>query len=153
MAKTTYTVTTAEGKVETRKSERPYTHVLLGRVDYVAERAFAHTQEKFHHETFNWYSRVASGNYNFGPYTSAEEVARKQAHARAQIAGHTPATFAAKLIAGYIAKHAPEGEVAGPEVALRWSASQANATKAITEFQARHYTGLRVVPALPKGGK
>src|ERR1700676_2958198 len=37
--KTTCMFTTAEGKVETRTSDRPYTHVVVGRRDFNKERA------------------------------------------------------------------------------------------------------------------
>jgi Protein of unknown function (DUF3489) len=146
MPKTNYQVTTAEGKIETRKSARPYTHVLLGRPDYVALRARMNSKD--YANNFAYYTRVAEGRYEWSKWDTAEEIARSVEKAKTEVAGFADAkTYGEAKIAQYIAENCPEGQDQGEEVALRWSQSVANAQGAISEFQGRFYTAFRVVPA------
>ena len=152
MPKTTYKVTTAEGKVETRKSERPYVAVLLGRPDYVAMRASYSKdwgKDDAHRSNFSYYTRQAANDPTvWSTWETAEEIERQIAKAKAAIEGYADAeTYRAAKIAEHIARYCPEGQDQGEEVALRWSASMANAQGAISEFQSRLYTAFRVVPA------
>jgi hypothetical protein len=143
-SKKTYTAQTAEGTTVQRKSARPYTHVLIGRKNFVAERAQAKSadQVKFHAANFNYYVSVAAGNHS-SPYDSPEVKATKIAQAQEAINGHDAVSYAAAKVADYIARVCPEGRDASAEMALRWSSSAALAHKAVGEFD-KWYTGLRV---------
>lgn len=150
MKKTSYQVTTAEGKIETRKSNRPYVAVLLGRADYVAMRARERRDQEVHESNFKYYQKVAARSIDspaWSQYDPTSERERDIKNSQEQIAGHTMESYKAAKVAAYIARYCPEGKDQGPEVALRWSASVANAQGAISEFQARYYTAFRVVAA------
>ena len=148
MAKTTYKVTTAEGKIETRKSEHAYTAVLLGRLDYVAMRERERRDRSLYTSNFNYYMKLAARTLEhpeWSKYDTMEERQRQITRAQAEIAGHTLESYSAAKIAEYIARYCPEGQTASAEVALRWSRTPALAQNAIGEFAKRSYTDLRVV--------
>ncbi len=154
MSKTTYKVTTAEGNVETRKSDRPYTHVLLGRKDYVALRAHFnkdHGKDDLYRSNFRYYTKLAARSVDsteWSQYDSTEEREREIAKAKEAIAGFANAEeYRTVKTAAAIARECPEGQDQGEEVALRWSMKAASARGAISEFQSRLYTAFRIVEA------
>jgi hypothetical protein len=137
--KTTFKVMLADGSLATRSSLHPYTHVLLGREDFTATRARIHGSRERFVSDFDFYTRRAAADREDGFVT--------RERAQAEIAGFATATeYADAKITAAIAKSAPEGIQLGPEVALRWSASAANASKGMNDRGVKGiFTGFRVV--------
>jgi hypothetical protein len=153
--KTTYQVTTAEGNIATRKSAHPYTHVLLGRRDYIRHRAYINGSDLYA-ANYKWYTKTAARDVNvLDRYETAEKVAREVAEAKEKVAGYaSEAEYVAAKRAESIARECPEGQDMGPEEALRWSKSRVNAEKAIAEFTSeRFWTACRVAEAAPAPAK
>lgn len=115
MPKTSYKVALSDGTFATRKSDRVYTHIVVGRRSYEKELADASTVSKGQRDTlksnFAYYTKIAAGNdpypstcYRTEPKWTAEEVAEEKARAEAEnaqrfqeavrkIDGHTLESF------------------------------------------------------------
>jgi hypothetical protein len=136
------TFTHDDGRVSTRSSDRPYTHVIVGRVDLVAARQnlvesqrsgeswdYSHDMAKIKVGERMWADR---------PYLMSEADAAKYADFMATNPDR----------AAYVEKRRQEGlaQLAkqhgtgdkSPEYVLQWSMSAANAMKALPEKQKWH---------------
>jgi hypothetical protein len=140
MAKTKFSFTTAEGKVETRTSERPYTHVVVNRANVAALRveAVSDAHRKQDRKNFAFTAAMAAGEVGkipvvpggwnwpleqdrkdkavafIAPYRDADDFADKQAAARLE----------------RLNKQYGDADV-GPEYVAQWSMSEANARKGV----------------------
>lgn|GEM_PF-6230530 len=143
-AKNKFSFTTAEGKVETRSSDRTYTHVVVMRTNVAALRVEAVSAEnrKQDRKNFAFFAAMASGEvgkipavpggWNWplkqedkdkyaaqvAPYRDAEDYADKRAAARLE---HINKQYGAADI--------------GPEYVAQWSMSETNARKGVKSSQ------------------
>jgi hypothetical protein len=142
--KTTFKVTTAEGTILTRKSFRPYTHVVLARRDFDAERAHAIKNNREANAS-NYAYYMGGWRKHYTTEQIADEVCLSGRISEAVAAGSLEAYLALKLEQRLAS--IPTA-AAGPEIALGWSSSFALASKAAsTKLNQDWYTGIRVVEA------
>lgn len=140
MAKNKFSFTTAEGKVETRSSDRTYTHVVVMRANVAALRVAAVSDDnrKQDCKNFKFFAAMAAGevgkvpavpggwnwpltqkdkeNYTaqVAPYRDADDYADKRAAARLEA----------------VNKQYGDADI-GPEYVAQWSMSEVNARKGL----------------------
>jgi len=128
MAKTQYTVPQVPGS--SRKSDRPYTHAIIGRRNVAAALKVCGSTVwlKCHGTTFDYLARTAP----------------------AKVAGVTREAFIAQCVADaradLVRRHGP-GDAGEFEV-LQWSMSAKNAAAKLS-FWSDHYVDVRVVECVP----
>lgn len=153
---TKFSFTTAEGEVFTRKSDRAYTHVVVGRHNNALERARIladhATPPKYDKDNYRYYAQRAalkagdvytSNSCNYTHVMTEKDVADaiKYLRGAANFQEYVDALRDERL-AGLVQRH---GEAdAGPELVLQWSQSAANAAKSIGQHSKFH-TQVRVV--------
>jgi hypothetical protein len=139
MAKNKFSFTTAEGKVETRSSDRTYTHVVVKRTNAALLRveAVSDAHRKQDRSNFKFFAAMAAGEVGkipavpgggwrwpltqedkdkhaefIAPYSDADDYADKSAAARLDA----------------VNKKYGDADV-GPEFVAQWSMSEVNARK------------------------
>lgn len=138
---------TVDGIIETRTSDRPYTHVVVGRRDIAAFRRFvASATEHKRHQAEYRYLRLCASVEPGAQYPEGGFAVSRESHERgkATIAQY-PAEHA--YIEAKIAERVAElGEAdKGPEVVLQWSMSERAACKSISTHSTWN-TDVRVLP-------
>ncbi len=146
MAKTTFKHTLPDGNVVSRKSERAYTHIIIGRRKLDLDRAVIRSaqQVKTHKSNYEYHKAVVAteiGQTPPGYFSPVYE--QSKARAIAEIEGFENAdAYAAAKVEEKLAK-VGDGEF-GPWTALQWSMSAANALKALGKWD--HYSEVSVQP-------
>lgn len=150
MAKQTFKFTTAEGRVATRQSARPYTHVVVTRLNLALLRNDIAARAGTHAARYNFQARIAAlavGDF-WAPRCAVTETESKQA--REFIAQYPTAdSYVQSRIAAEIAKLNEQygaGEVSR-ELVHQWSMSEKNAVKGLPNHPM--YVGARVAPVDP----
>lgn len=150
MAKTKFTFTTAEGKVETRTSERTYTHVVVRRtnVAYLRKCALDPAWSKEDANAFRYYSKMAACEVGEIPQGRRYpmEAAEKRASEAAVAGCSDEADYIAKKQQARldaITKEYGDADV-GPEYVAQWSMSEVNARKGAQPGV--FYASVRVAP-------
>jgi hypothetical protein len=147
MAKIKYTFKHADGHTSTRSSERPYTHVVVGRIDLAAWRArLIESQSAGENWDFTHamaQKKVGDRMFPDRPWVMKQEDVDKY---QAELAANPDR-------AAYIAKRHQEGLASiekqhgagakSPEGVLQWSMSAANAAKG-AQSKAQHYVDVAV---------
>lgn len=148
MAKKKFSFTTAEGKVETRSSDRPYTHVIVGRFDLVRDRAAVLSNLRAG-ESWDYYSSQAKlevGQCMPGSRYPLDQRTVDQARA---FAAENPDREAyieksRQACLATIEKRHGTGDKS-PEYVLQWSMSAANAARGM-QAKAQHFVDVMVKP-------
>jgi hypothetical protein len=148
MKKQQFTFTTAEGKVETRSSARPYTHVVVGRSDFNKQRAHVVAMRskmaKNDRDNYRFWATCASTPVG-AIYPGENFTVRQEAHDQGlKIIAAYPTVesyVAARADARYNA--VPAGDT-GPELVLQWSMTERAARAAVSAFLKFH-SDVRVV--------
>ncbi|MCU1483139.1 MAG: hypothetical protein JWQ19_3925 [Subtercola sp.] len=141
MAKgTKFTFTTAEGKVETRTSERVYTHIVVGRDNLAALRAQAQNAASVASLKDEYTFRKNCASVNVGekyPGRSYEVDAAMHASATACMAQYSTVD---EYVKAKIAEHLTRiGDAdAGPQRVLQWSMTHRAALGAVGKWQKWH---------------
>lgn len=146
---TKFSFTTAEGKVETRTSPRAYTHVVVGRRDYVKERAHLEanraTIEKQERRNWEFYRQCAQTPV--GEKRETKDIYpndERNVEMGQKVLDRAPTADA--FVAEYMARqeaNIPAGDF-GPEIVLQWSQSARAALAAVSKWSQWH-TQVRVV--------
>ncbi|WP_175771824.1 hypothetical protein [Burkholderia ambifaria] len=148
MAKKKFSFTTAEGAVETRTSERAYTHVVLGRRNLVQARARAASaaERKMHAVNYDYYRNYAETDVG-QPYPGRQWTTNQADHdAAVQLIAEYPTVeaYIEAKVEQVIARINDEGTGdAGPEIVLQWSQSL-RAAQASVSGHAKWHVGVRV---------
>ncbi|WP_109479098.1 hypothetical protein [Paraburkholderia sp. C35] len=143
--KTKFTFTTADGITATRTSERPYTHVVVGRRDNVRERKAVRSKHGYHMENYAWWALVAAtpvGEVPPGGYAKVTQKnidgVRETLDAYADAQAYADATIASELAA------LGDGDT-GPLTVLQWSMSENAAHRAVGGFS-KIFLDVHVLP-------
>lgn len=156
MAKTKFTFTTAEGKVETRTSERTYTHVVVNRtnVAYLREDAVHPENSKRDASDYRFFLAMATGEVGAIPNVKGWQwplKAEDKQRYGSYIAGYADEAdyVAKKQQARLDAINERYGDAdIGPEYVAQWSMSEANARKGVKASVL--FASVRVAPVDPK---
>jgi len=140
MAKNKFSFTTAEGKVETRSSDRVYTHIVVGRDNLAAERAQAQNADSVKYLRNAYAYRKNCASVEVGAMYPGEKFpvdAEMHALATACLAQYpTVDDYVKDKTAEQLARI---GEAdAGPQRVLQWSMSHRAAINSLGKWEKWH---------------
>lgn len=145
MAKTTFTFTTVDGITATRTSARPYSHVVVGRVDNVRARAGIEANRDLYASNWCYWKTIVAVPVGELPPDGYSRVTQEQLDkARATLDRYpTEQAYVDAEVATRLAEIG-EGD-AGPLTVLQWSMSVSSARRAVPNTS-KYFLDVHVLP-------